>query len=406
MTKKLICSLGFITAIAIYIAGCEKGPQFRDFSYPAPKPTGFSPAAGFPNTNITITGSDFDSLPGAVKVWFGGIPATTIVSSNGNQIVVQVPSNAVSGKVSLQVWATKVDSVGTYTVLAAPVVTSIVSKNAQINVAFPGDTLYIKGIRLGRDASKTTIKFSGTTATDIPVYNDTLIKVIAPAEFSSGNVTLTIAGLTITATPAIINPNSSGVITPYFLSNTGDTTKGGGFTTSTTSLVSNRWGTLAAPWVTNTAAKNKTGAGGYAKDAVSGGIAGTICWETWGNTPITDGIIYQPTSMPLPAGSYTLSVKYYSEVQTNSTVHMAVATGNSGIPTLASISSALASVALASPAVTGTAKPNITETKSLNFTVASSQIVSIGFLANLAWGNGTADPGNYIRVDWIKLYKN
>ena len=85
---------------------------------------------------------------------------------------------------------------------------------------------------------------------------------------------------------------------------------------------------------------------------------------------------------------------------------MAVATGNSGIPTLANISSALASVALASPAVIGTTKPNITETKSLNFTVSSSQVVSIGFLANLAWGNGTADPGNYMRVDWIKLIKN
>ena len=85
---------------------------------------------------------------------------------------------------------------------------------------------------------------------------------------------------------------------------------------------------------------------------------------------------------------------------------MAGAAGNSGIPCLANFSSALASVALTSPAVIGTTKPNITDTKSLNFTVSSSQVVSIGFLANLAWGNGTADPGNYIRVDWIKLVKN
>jgi hypothetical protein len=401
MTNKLICAIGFLTAIAFIIAGCEKGPQFRDFSYPAPKPTGLSPASGYASINITITGSDFDTLPGAVKVWFGGIEATTIVSSNGNQIVVQVPANAVSGKVSLQVWATKLDSIGTYTVIAPPVINSVASKNAQSNVALPGDTLYLKGLRFGTDVSKAAIKVSGTTATDIPFYNDTLIKVIAPDGFSSGNVTLTIGGLTLTATPAIINPNASGVITPYFLSNIGDTTKNGGFTTSTTPLVSNRWGTLAAPWVTNTAAKNKTGAGGYSKDG-----GGTICWETWGNTPITDGIIYQPTSMPLPAGSYTLSVKYYSEVQKNSTVHLAVSTGNSGIPTLANLSNALASVALANPAVTGTTKPNVTETKSLNFTLSSSQVVSIGFLANLAWGNGSADPGNYIRVDWIKLNKN
>lgn len=404
MTKKLICSLGLIgliTATAFFISGCEKGPQFREFTYPAPKPTGLSPATGYAKINVTITGSDFDTLPGAVKVWFGGIQATTVVSATGNQIVVQVPEKAVSGKVSLQVWNTKVDSFGTYTVLPSPEIKSIASKGSQPNVAFPGDTLTIKGIRFGTDASKPAISFSGTPATDIPVYNDTLIKVIAPDGFSSGNVTLTISGLTIMATPAIINPNASGIITPYFLSNIGDTTKGGGFTTSTTALVSNRWGTLAAPWVTNTAAKNKTGAGGYSKDG-----NGTICWETWGNTPITDGIIYQPTSMPLPAGSYTLSVKYYSEVQKNSTVHLAVSTGNSGIPTLANLSNALASVALANPAVIGTTKPNVTETKSLNFTISSSQVVSIGFLANLTWGNKTADPGNYIRVDWIKLNKN
>jgi len=402
MTKKLISSVGFIIAMAIFIiAGCEKGPQYRDFTYPAPKPTGLSPVSGYPNINVTITGSDFDTLPGAVKVWFGGIQATTIVSSNGNQIVVQVPSNAVTGKVSLQVWTTKIDSVGTYTVFPAPSITSIATKNSISNVAFPGDSVFIKGIRFGTDASKATIQFSGTTATKIPFYNDTLIKVIAPDGFSSGNVTLTISGLTLTATPAIVNPNASGVITPYFLSNTGDTTKGGGFTAGT---VSGRWGTLGTPWVTNTAMKNKSGSvGGYSTDKSSGGLAGTICLETWGNTPITNGIVYQPTSMPLPQGDYTLSVKYYTEVQTNSSVYLEVATGNSGIPT--NFSTALASIALQSPAVIGTTKPNLTETKSLDFSLATSQVVSIGFLANLTWGNGTADPGNYIKVDWIKLVK-
>jgi len=405
MKNKFLNIACCLIIIAIAGTSCEKGPQFREFNYPAPKPTGLSPASGYPAINVTITGSNFDTLAGAVKVWFGGIQATNIVSAKGNQIVVQVPANAVSGKVSLQVWTNKIDSIGTYTVIAPPVINSVTSQNAQKNVAFPGDTVLIKGIRFGTDASKAVVQFNGTTATNVPFINDTLIKVVAPNGFSSGNVTLTMGGLTISGTPPIINPNAPGNITPYFLSNTGDTTKGGGFTNSG-SLVSNRWGTLAAPWVTNTAAKNKTGVGGYSKDAPSGGTAGTLCLETWGNTPITDGIIYQPTSMPLPAGSYTLSVNYYTEVQQNSSVYLAVSSGNSGIPTLANISSALASVALSNPAVVGTTKPNLTETKTLNFTLSSSQVVSIGFLANLAWGNGTADPGCYIRVSWIKLVKN
>ncbi|HTG56371.1 MAG TPA: DUF5013 domain-containing protein [Niabella sp.] len=393
----IVCCL---IAVVLLYTSCEKGPQFRDFNYPVPVSSGMSPASGYPMINVTITGANFDTLKGAVKIWFGGIQATNIISSNGNQIVVQVPSNAASGKVSLQVWTHKVDSIGTYTVIAPPVINSIASQNAQKNVAFPGDTISIKGSRFGTDVSKGVIKFNVTTATDIPFFNDTLIKVVAPNGFSSGNLTLTMGGLTITATPPIINPNAAGNITPYFLSNTGDTTKGGGFTNAG-ALVSNRWGTLAAPWVTNTAAKNKSGEGGYSKDG-----GGTLCWETWNNTPITNGIIYQPTSMPLPAGNYTLSVKYFTEVQQNSTVHLAVASGNSGIPTLANISSALASVALANPANIGATSPNLTETKTLNFSLASSEVVSIGFLANIAWGNGSANPGCYFKVEWIKLVKN
>ncbi len=396
--KFLNIACGLI-AMAFIVTSCEKGPQYREFNYPAPVPSGLSPASGYPMINVTITGTNLDTLKGAVKVWFGGIQATNIVSTNGSQIVVQVPSNAVSGKVSLQVWTHTVDSIGSYIVIAPPVINSVASQNVQKNAALPGDTILIKGIRFGTDVSKVAIKFNATPATNIPFINDTLIKVVAPNGFSSGNVTLTMGGLTITGTPPIINPTAPGNITPYFLGNTGDTAKGGGFTNAG-ALISNRWGTLAAPWVSNAAAKNKT-EGGYSKDG-----GGTICWETWGNTPITNGIIYQPTSMPLPAGNYTLSVKYYSELQQNSTVHVEVASGNSGIPTLANISSALASVALANPAIVGTTSPNLTETKTLSFSLASSQVVSIGFLANVAWGNGTANPGCYIRIDWIKLVKN
>src|SRR5688500_8385550 len=248
----IVCCL---TAVVLLGTSCEKGPQFREFNYPAPVPSGMSPASGYPMINVTITGTNFDTLKGTVKVWFGGIQATNIVSTNGNQIVVQVPSNAASGKVSLQVWTHKLDSIGTYTVLAPPVINSIASQNAQKNAAFPGDTISIKGVRFGTDVSKLAIKFNQTPATDIPFIDDTLIRVVAPNGFSSGNVTLTMGGLTLTATPAIINPTAAGDITPYFLGNTGDTVKGGGFT-NIAAPYDGRWGVLAAPWRSNAAALN------------------------------------------------------------------------------------------------------------------------------------------------------
>jgi len=403
MKNKFLNIACWLIAIGIFGTSCEKGPQFREFTYPPAVPSGISPASGYPLTNVTITGTNFDSLKGAVKVWFGSIQATNIVSVSGNQIVVQVPSNAVSGKVGLQVWTTKVDSVGTYTVIPSPVINSVASMNAQTNVAFPGDTLTIKGIRFGTDASKMVVNFSGTQANIIAPITDTLFKVIAPASFASGNVTLTMGGLTLTATPAIINPTAAGDITPYFLGNTGDTAKGGGFT-NLAAPYDGRWGVLAAPWRSNAAALNKTNGtiGGYGKEAW-GIPPGYICWETWGNTPVTDGIIYQPTSMPLPAGSYTFSFKYYAEVQTNSTVHGVVAEGGNGIPVLADLATALASAQCYNGTDIGSTTPNLTETKSITFTLTSPQVVSIGFLGNLA---GATTKGAYFRVAWIKLVKN
>ncbi|MBO9617840.1 MAG: IPT/TIG domain-containing protein [Niabella sp.] len=116
MRNKFICLIGSLFIATLIIAGCEKGPAYRTFTYPVPVASGMSPVTGYPGSNVTITGSNFDTLTGAVKVWFGGIPATTVVSSSNNQIVVQVPATATSGKVSLQVWTNKLDSIGTFTV--------------------------------------------------------------------------------------------------------------------------------------------------------------------------------------------------------------------------------------------------------------------------------------------------
>jgi len=109
------------------------------------------------------------------------------------------------------------------------------------------------------------------------------------------------------------------------------------------------------------------------------------------------------TSSPLPAGSYTVSFKYYSEIQQNSSMYCVAAAGASGIPSVADLSTALGSVALFNGANVGTTSPNVTETKSFNFTLSSPQVVSIGYLGNLV-GNG--NPGQYVQVQYIQLIQN
>ena len=185
-------------------------------------------------------------------------------------------------------------------------------------------------------------------------------------------------------------------VTSIYLSNVGP-----GFQRDT---YDGRWGTLAAPWIENAAAKNKDGGtnGGYTSDS-RWGYAGQLNWETWGNTPVTDGKIYQPTSAPLPAGNYTVTFQYYSEIQTNSSVYCIVAAGANGIPSLSGLSGALGHTLLYNGATVGATSPNLEEIKSFSFTLDSPQVVSIGFLGNLV-GNG--DPGNYFVVGYIQLIQD
>lgn len=180
-------------------------------------------------------------------------------------------------------------------------------------------------------------------------------------------------------------------VTSIYLSNTGPFQR---------SSFDGRWGTLAAPWVTNAAAKNKDGGtnGGYSSDG-----GGTINWETWNNTPVVNGIVYQATSSPLPAGTYIVSFDAYSEVQSNSSVYCVAAAGGNGIPVLDQLSTALGYINMFNGANVGATSPNSREVKSFTFTLSSPQVVSIGFLGNIV---GKGNPGSYFTVFNIKLYKN
>ncbi|HEX3023739.1 MAG TPA: DUF5013 domain-containing protein, partial [Chitinophagaceae bacterium] len=189
-------------------------------------------------------------------------------------------------------------------------------------------------------------------------------------------------------------------VTQLYLSNVGPSVQGINY--------DGRFGRLAAPWIANAGALNKNNGnayGGWAIDPVWDwwGTAGAINWETWGNTPVVDGKIYQVTALPLPAGSYTLTFHYYSEIQQNSSVYCVIAAGNTGIPSLPNLSTALGYTLLFNGANVGTTTPSATEDKSVNFTITTPQSVSIGFLGNIV-GNG--NPGSYFRLDYIHLIQN
>jgi hypothetical protein len=166
--------------------------------------------------------------------------------------------------------------------------------------------------------------------------------------------------------------------------------------------VDGRFGYLNAPWITNASAlnKNRNGVayGGWSTDS-RWGLGGSLTFETWNNTAYADGKIYQVSSDLLPAGTYTASIYYYSEVQQNSSIYFIAAAGDTGIPSVADLSSALGSVELYNGANNGGTSPNREELKSFTFTITTPQVVSIGLLSNLT-------VNNYFLGEYIQLIRN
>jgi hypothetical protein len=388
--------IGILALASIFVAmvSCQDEYDPDVVTYPEITVDGFSPSEGYPGSIVTITGSNFGDRFEAAKISFNGELVTEFESYQDNMMKVRVPQSAQSGKLSVQVWTHAKDSIGSYAVKQLPVMNSAEAENGS-NIAFPGDVVTIKGSYFGTDATALVITFNGATA-EIVSIQDNEIKLIAPEGFATGYIDLTIGGSTVVGSTVIINPTASGDITPYFLANTGVVdAQGGGFGFSEDSGTG-RWRTLSVPWITNSAAKNKSGIGGWGREQWNG-RDGYVCWETWGDTPVNNGIIYQPTLFELPTGDYTVKINYYSEVQEDSSVHLEVALGANGIST------ALASVPLYNGNPVGVLSPNFGGEVSLNFTLDAPQFVSIGFLGNLA---GRDSNGNYFLVKWLQLIKN
>lgn len=197
--KSLIKYIGLVLSVAAFNIGCEKGPNYRDFSsyYPDASTAGIDPVIGFPGQEVSIYGENLDTLSGAVKVWFGGVLATDVVSSNGTEIVVLVPPEAVSGKVCLQVWTSEIDSIGTFTVLPAPII-----KDIDLTYGMVGDTITITGENFGNDSDNITVLI-GETEAQVNSVSDTEIKVVVP-DTESGIIYVIVGSLTLEGTMFLI----------------------------------------------------------------------------------------------------------------------------------------------------------------------------------------------------------
>ncbi|SDD12146.1 DUF4979 domain-containing protein [Niabella drilacis] len=189
LAQRYIC--GLLAVMLLGFASCEKGPDFREFNYPAPVIDGLSPAQGYVGSDVTITGADFGNLTKAVKVYFGGVLADTIRSVEDNKIVVQAPENGVSGVIRVEIFG-KADTSGTaFTYLPSAKFIAV-----SADKAMKGDKLTITGENFGTDIAKVQL-FIGANEAQVTSVTSTQIEFVVP-DVPSGTVYIVVDGQRLT----------------------------------------------------------------------------------------------------------------------------------------------------------------------------------------------------------------
>lgn len=383
-------------AFIALLDGCEKDANFKMYEYPMPEPSGISPASGYVKTRVLIAGTNFGDQPEAVKVSFGGVEAENVLMCKNNRIVVEVPENAVSGKVSLQVWTNKVDDIGEFTVLPTPEIISVTTENPfGSNVAGAGEEVTIIGSGFGTDASVISVSFNGTPA-QFTLVDDGHITAIAPEGYASGSVTVTINGLELTG-GALMNPEAKGDVTIFYLENYMRP-----FQQLPYAAGQEGDKNMAVPqgWTVNDAAKsfvnkNADQNAGKVGGMFTGNGTSLGMQAGWGGSgsasSITNGKMYQTTT--IPSGTYTMEVSYV-ECNVANKACIVLMEGNGELPDFGVTDGGniIASQMFTQNSVTADA-PGV---ETLHFTLDEDTEVTFGFVAT--FGNNS-----YFKVSDIKL---
>lgn len=145
-----------------------------------PSITSLSPTSGVAGTPVTITGTNFITLPGEKTVTFNGTAATSITSWGATTIVAEVPTGATSGNVVVIVGGLSSNGVPFTVTPTNPVTTSVslttsgstsvygglVAFTATINAPLIGSSLTFSDNFNNVPTTLGTVTISGTTGSD------------------------------------------------------------------------------------------------------------------------------------------------------------------------------------------------------------------------------------------------
>ena len=182
------------------------------FNVLAPTITSLTPTSGAVGGSVTVTGTNFGGSQGTSTIKFNNV-AATVTSWSATSIAATVPSTT-TGKVVVNVGGLTNSTQPTFTVVPTPTVTSLSPNSAAV-----GAPVTITGTNFGSQGANTVTFASNVNAT-ITSWSASSIGVTVPAGAVTGNVTVNVAGLSLTKpftvlpTPTITSVSpASGAVT-------------------------------------------------------------------------------------------------------------------------------------------------------------------------------------------------
>jgi hypothetical protein len=176
---------GKITIAANALAQGE-GSSDAEFAVPAPTVTGFTPTYSIVGSTVTITGTNFSSVPEENIVEFNGTQAATPINVSSTSLTVVVPAGATTG----DIWVTVDGQTGKGGEFNLP--HSITSFTPLLGPE--GTEVTITGVNFSAKPENNVVKFNGVTAEKPSAASHTSLTVKVPAGATTGKISVTING--------------------------------------------------------------------------------------------------------------------------------------------------------------------------------------------------------------------
>jgi len=170
---------------------------------PPPKITSINPVKTKIGDNIIIKGTGFKQAQVASFVKFNSLIADEYVSWSATQIVVRVPAETVSGKLTVTVDG-QISNEYDYEII--PFITNVMPAQG-----ISGDVITITGTGFRTNQDTNTVSINGAPINSITSWKTTQIKFAVPDNASSGKLALTIGGNVSNSVNFSVLPNITNI---------------------------------------------------------------------------------------------------------------------------------------------------------------------------------------------------